>query len=308
MAAGEAADQQRRAVTTGRLAFQFATDRCEQRHRPAPHRTASAGQVKRGLPWVRERGGEQRKRDAGDLAASRLRLWMAEEEALSECRAERSRVLNLLLRLDAFGHHRRTGALGLSADRPRDRGDLRRRLLLDQAQVELDDVGPQDGHQRERARVRADIVERDAPAVRARTLNRRQQLRKPVGQGPLRELDHAPHPAPKLRKGTEAGLIRLGIHEQRQRRLDGIGPRAGDRRTLTRRVKLRQTPFGPGRCEELIGAFEASALGSACQSLESEHEHDACLQVDDRLVHRTETYVAEKLAKIARRAPPLANP
>ena len=54
MAAGEAADQQRRAVTTCRLAFQFAADRCEQRHRPAAHRTSSAGEVKRGLPGVRE--------------------------------------------------------------------------------------------------------------------------------------------------------------------------------------------------------------------------------------------------------------
>jgi hypothetical protein len=92
MAAGEAADQQRRAVSTCRLAFQFAADRCEQRHRPAAHRPVGAGQVKRGLPWVGERGGEQRKRDRGDLAALRLGLWVAEEEALAECRAQRSRV------------------------------------------------------------------------------------------------------------------------------------------------------------------------------------------------------------------------
>ena len=72
----------------------------------------------------------------------------------------------------------------------------------------------------------------------------------------LRELDHASHPALELWKGTEAGLVGLGIDEQRQRRPHGVGARAGDRRTLTRRVQFRQAPFRPGGREELIGTLE----------------------------------------------------
>ena len=72
---------------------------------------------------------------------------------------------------------RGAGALGLGADRVHDAGDRRRRPGLHEAQVELDHVRLEEGHQRERARVGADVVDRDRAARRAQALrSRREQL------------------------------------------------------------------------------------------------------------------------------------
>ena len=87
----------------------------------------------------------------------------AEQPALAKRRAERQRDGEVLLGLDPFGQHGRPGPLGLGVHRTDDAGDLRRRLLLHQREVELDHVRAEQGQQRQRVRVSADVVDRDPP-------------------------------------------------------------------------------------------------------------------------------------------------
>ena len=93
------------------------------------------------------------------------------------------------------------------------------------------------------------------PQPSARALDRGQQLGEPVGQGPFGELDHASHAPAKLGKGTEAGVVGLGVHEQRQRRLHGMHTCAGDRGELTDLVELRQATLHPSGPEQPVGTF-----------------------------------------------------
>jgi hypothetical protein len=55
-------------------------------------------------------------------------------------------------------------------------GDVLGRRVLGQAQIQLDHVGAQEGHQRQRAAVHAYIVQGDADALRAQALDGRQQV------------------------------------------------------------------------------------------------------------------------------------
>ena len=105
-------------------------------------------------------------------------------------RAPRARaIVELLLGLDALGEQDGAGALGFGVDGVDDRGDRGRRVLLDEPQVELDDLGPDEGHQRERAVVGADVVQRDRQAEGAQRLDAGEHLGGTVGQGALGELE-----------------------------------------------------------------------------------------------------------------------
>lgn len=71
----------------------------------------------------------------------------------------------MLLVLDALREDDGTGLLALEQHRADERGHLGGRTVLDEAHVELDDVGAHERQQRERVQVSADVVERDAPAA-----------------------------------------------------------------------------------------------------------------------------------------------
>ena len=125
--------------------------------------------------------------------------------------------------------------------------------VLDQAQVELHDVGSQERHQRKRAIVRADIVERDSDAGAAHPLDRREQLRRAGGEGALRDLDeHAQAARPDLLERHVAEQlavhrVRLDVHEQRDAVRPARWPTHPGSRPRGRRGRARPA----GRCAAL---------------------------------------------------------
>ena len=99
----------------------------------------------------------------------------AVEPALRERRAERVAGARVLLGLDALDEDARAGALGLRGDGVDDLGDLGVGAALDEREVELDDLGREQRHHRQRVGVGADVVERDRDAHRAHVGDVRQQ-------------------------------------------------------------------------------------------------------------------------------------
>ena len=102
---------------------------------------------------------------AGAGQLGRQRRGLAEQVALAERRAGGARGRELLLGVDALREHGRQALLGLGADGRDDPRDVLGVAVAQQPQVELDHVGIEHRHQRQRARVGADVVERDAPAA-----------------------------------------------------------------------------------------------------------------------------------------------
>ena len=131
-----------------------------------------------------------RARRVDGASAAGQRAGAAEEPALAVAGAEGAGDLELLGRLDALGEQDGAGALGLGVDGVDDRGDRGRGVLLDEPQVELDDLGGDERHQRERAAVGADVVEGDRHAGPAQGVDAGEHLGGAVGQRALGELEH----------------------------------------------------------------------------------------------------------------------
>ena len=167
-------------------------------------------------------------RQAVDLRSRRAggqRSRAPEQPALAERRADGARPREVRLGLDPLRQQRRAGALGLGGDGVEHaRRGRRGAARLDQRHVELDDVGREERHERERALVDADVVERDPAAALAQPGDGGEHLRGAVGERALGELDDdAQAPGEQLVLVAERHVVAqhgggLDVDEQRQRR------------------------------------------------------------------------------------------
>jgi len=89
---------------------------------------------------------------------------------------------------------------GDGVEHPRRRA--RRAALLDQRHVELDDVGREERHQRERALVDADVVERDAAAALAQPADRGEHFGVPTVEAGSETGRRAARPGANLCRST----------------------------------------------------------------------------------------------------------
>jgi hypothetical protein len=183
-------------------------------------------------------------------------------------------------------------------DRGDDLGDVARRLLLDHAHVELDDVGAQEGHQRQRAWIVAHVVERDAPGQVADGRRGLHELGGAVEQRALRDLDDAAqiarglHPGLVMRGGLRAlHELGLGVEEHRQRRGHPRQRRPGQRRVAAGLVELAEAPRLAHLGQERQGRLEGRAGGAPGQGLEPDRR--ARGEVDDGLEDGADRVVGE---------------
>ena len=147
-------------------------------------------------------------------------------------------------------------------------------LLLHEAQVELDDVRAQQRHQRERAGVGADVVERDPPAARAHRLDRGEQVGGPFGQRALGYLDDDVELVGGARPvGVQviwrlgAKRARLDVDEEGAAAADGRLERAARGGGAAFPVEMDQAAGLRGGGEQAVGALERRALWAAGQRL-----------------------------------------
>ena len=242
--------------------------------------------------------------DARGRRAGRQRPGAAEQPALAERRADGARPREVLLGLDPLGEQDRAGALGLGGDGVEHaRRDRRGAARLDQGHVELDHVGREERHQRERALVDADVVERDPAAALAQPRDGGEHLGRAVGERALGELDdHAQAP------GAQVGLVGqrrvvaqhgggLDVDEQRERRRQLRGERALDGGAAARAVELGDEPELVGGAEQRARGLQRRALRPAGERLVG--DGDPGVEVDDRLVERTHAAAAEQLRERA---------
>ena len=115
----------------------------------------------------------------------------------------------MFLGFDALGHDRRAAALALRPDGAHDLRDVGGWAFLDEPQVELDHIGAQQRHERERAHVGAHVVERDAPAERSHARHLAEQLGGASGERALGDLDEGPQLARPLPVRDEVRRARL---------------------------------------------------------------------------------------------------
>ena len=216
-----------------------------------------------------------------------------EEPALPEPCAERTRALEVGGRLDALAHQQRARLLGVRVDGVHDRGDLRTGALLDQAQVELHDLGPKQGHEGERARIGTHVVDREGPAVLADAVGRAQQLCRTGGDAALGDLEHHRQMARRGDRDVEQVVQRRAVeHLGLDVDEDGQGsqPPRGDGRAqrllAARRVELGQHALLPRRREQRGGILERAADRPAGERLVADHR--GAIEVDDRLEDGTQ--------------------
>ena len=149
--------------------------------------------------------------------------------------------------------------------------------------------GRQERHQRQRARVGADVVQRDARAHLAQTLRGRQQLGRPVGERALGELD-------EHGEALERGLHQLGdllgqllrehprieVDEQRLARGHAHFQRSLERRPLALPLDLDLQALGAGGGEQVHRTLQTCAGGTSRERLVADRL--VRVQVHQRLV------------------------
>jgi hypothetical protein len=194
------------------------------------------------------------------------------EPALTEGRPPGQRAALVLLRLDPLGEDGGARLVGVGADRAHDRGGLGAERLLDEAHVELDDVGAQERHEGDRAPVGTDVVECEAPAAAAQGRDRAQQLGRAVGEAPLGDLgDDGQLARGALQRGrgdVRHGVedIRLDVHEQRGRGVERAeGAIDGGRAAGA--VEVGGGTLGRRGAEQRAGRLERRADRAAGQGL-----------------------------------------
>jgi hypothetical protein len=220
------------------------------------------------------------------------RTGRPEQIALAERRAERAGARELLLRVDPLGQHGRAPPLRLGADRGHDPGAVLGRALREQPQVELDHVGVEHRHQRERARVRADIVERDAPARRAQPRERVQHRLGARDQRLFRELDEQ-REAGRRALGRDAVERRgVGVEEERERRVEPRPLRGRERRVARREVERQNAVLPPRRREQLLRRVQPAA-GAAGAHQRLVADDSALAKLDDRLENRAQIQLVD---------------
>ena len=180
----------------------------------------------------------------------------AEEPALPERGAERPRTCEVRLGLDPLGEHDRARALDLGADgvdHPRGRDQVAR---LHESHVELDHIRRDERHERERALVGADVVDRDATPALAQPAHGGEHLGGARRQRALRQLgDEREAFGLALQRVVEglASVERERLHVDEQQPVAEIGGHhALDRRGAADTVELHGG-LGVGRRVEQRG-------------------------------------------------------
>jgi len=178
------------------------------------------------------------------------------------------------LGLDALGDHGRARALGLGTDRVEDVRHPDRRTLAYQPQVELDHVGAQQRHQRQRPVVGADVVERDPDACTAQVADRANQGRRLGGERALGDLDDRLDAFGQQARSAldllgAAGIQGLGLHvdEQRRAATEVMTGRFLEGREAALGVELGEQALLTGGGEQEVGPLEWRAGGPADQRL-----------------------------------------
>lgn len=280
--------QQHRRITA-RLGLELMRHREQQALGARPRRLVCGDELerRRSPRWARCAGHHEARARAWRGA----RQWgrVAEEPSLAVAGAERASDVELALGLDALGQQPRAGALRLRVDRMDDRRHVRGRPLLHEPQVELDHLGADEGHQRERPAVGPDIVERDGEALLAQTVDSADHVGRAVSQRSLGELDDdvqlalgAEHEGRRVRRRRRRDHRRLDVDEERRRWAQAAIERTLDRRDAAGPFELDGQAGLGGSGEQAVRAFELGSLGPARQSLVGNDL--ARLQVDDRLV------------------------
>jgi hypothetical protein len=232
-------------------------------------------------------------------------LRPAEQPALAQGGSQRLRHQQVLRGLDPLGEDARPLALGIGVDRVHDLRDGRTRPVLDQAQVELDDVGPEQGHEGQRQGVRADVVQGHPPAQVAHPRHRAQQVGGALRQGALGDLQDDLQVAGRdlgkcqqVDQGRAVEHLGLHVHEQRQRRDQPVLARAGEGGFAAGPVELGQAALRAGSGEQGVRALP-HALGPTSQGLVG---HDAARgELHDRLVDATDSPSCEQPREAPRR-------
>ncbi|OLT35928.1 hypothetical protein BJF84_11775 [Rhodococcus sp. CUA-806] len=173
------------------------------------------------------------------------------------------------LRFRSFGEDDRAGAFGFRGDGGEDRGSLGRGSLLHQAHVEFDDVGPQQGEQREGRRVRTDVVDGYAPPLMAGVFDGAQQTCGISHEIALGDLDDDRQPQGIGEQRTRSGRRRrvqgrrFGIDEQGQFRGKVHGECASDRGQPAFPVELGRLTASVGCGEHVLRTSQGLPAGRA---------------------------------------------
>ena len=159
---------------------------------------------------------------------------------------------------------------------------------MDDAHVELDHVGPQKRHEREGARVDADIVEGDAGTELAEVFDRPKDFCRTGRERALRQLedDAVLAAGGRDRLGVLTGdpggrSDRFDVDEDGGLGAEVLGGGAAKRRGAARPVEFDGEPAACRGAEEVTGHRERGLLRPARQRLKGDHL--TTVEVDDRL-------------------------
>ena len=202
---------------------------------------------------------------------------------------------------DGLGEDDRARALALRADGAHDPRDLGRGPRLDEAEVELHDVGLEQGHEGERASIGPDVVQGDAEAARPHRPDRPEELRRPRGELALRDLDDDVQPLGGALPDGGGGLARrsrqrggLDVQEEGERTAQPTIERCSERCLAARPVEIVQPPRHPGGGEEHVRPLEGTRR-PAYERLVA--DHPPALELDDRLEDRVDGPGAQDLVE-----------
>ena len=233
------------------------------------------------MPNGSPRAAGQADRPPGLGQRVRKRTWRAEVIALAERRAAHARDLDLLRRVDALGEDHGVPPLGLGADGHDDPRDVLGRAVVEKVQVELDHVGVQDGGQRERARVGADVVEGDPPAALAQLGQRAQDGLGAFDERLLADV-HQQRQGRVRERHVALQARRVRVEEEAEGRAQAGLLGEGDRGVARGVVESGHGVLPAGRLEQRPRRMELPVLGPAAhQRLVA--DDPAIAQIHDRL-------------------------
>ena len=176
---------------------------------------------------------------------------------LAEGGAKRQGAAEMGFGLDAFGQHRGPGAFGVGRHRGVDGGPADVRPALHERDIEFDHIRTDERQQRQRAGQSAHIVEGDPASGLPELVDRSEQLRRPLHEGTLGDLDDQAYPACGMGQEAGGGIRaehrRLEVHEQFELTREVVGDGIDDRRVAAGLVELGQSTDLSCPPERLIG-------------------------------------------------------
>jgi hypothetical protein len=231
----------------------------------------------------------------------------AEQPALGEAGAELVAQACLGGGLDVLDEDRRPGALGLGGDRVDDRRQPAARPAAGARQVDLEHVGREHSHHRQRALGRADVVERHRAAQRAQVGDAPEQRGGPARERALGDLDGDDHLRGRARvqaaqvERQERRRVGLDVEEQHARRAQAGGDGRVQRAALAQPVELVEAPGVARRGEQRRRGLERAARRAAGERLVADRA--AGREVDHRLEADLDRAKREHVAERRANAP-----